>query len=144
MNIPGLGHPIHKVTDPRTEVVREVAESEGLIGPSVELLERIRERASLIVGRQLVMNVDGLMAALLRDMGFTPGQILATNIWSAMPGIAAHAIEEACNGRRLRFPADHESAYTLPEQTLEWHQSRIDTAEANVSSVDTAEQEQAP
>jgi citrate synthase len=118
--IPGLGHPIHREVDPRAHTVREIASAEGLIGPSVDLLDRIRERASAIVGRELVLNVDGLMAALLLDMGFSPEEMLATNIWAALPGIAAHAIEEMKCGRRLRYPADHASGYTLPVQTRRW------------------------
>lgn len=119
--IPGLGHPIHRDVDPRTTVVREIAEANGITGPSVVLLDRVRERASLLVGRELVLNVDGLMGALMMEMGFSPDEMLATNILAAIPGIAAHAIEEAQNGRRLRYPRDHESCYTLPESTRAWH-----------------------
>jgi citryl-CoA lyase len=129
--IPGLGHPIHKEFDPRGETVREIAEAEGMIGPSVGLLDRIRVRASELVGTSLVLNVDGLMAALFLDMGFTPEQMLATNILSAIPGMAAHAIEEAQIGRRLRYPVDHESAYTLPAETRDW--------EAQVAAGDSLE-----
>ena len=118
--IPGLGHPIHRKVDPRAETVRQVAAAAGLIRSSVLLLDRIRQRASMMVGRELVLNIDGLMAALLLDMGFSPDEILATNILSALPGIAAHAIEERQSGRRLRYPADHESAYLLPAETRAW------------------------
>ena len=119
--IPGLGHPIHRDIDPRTTVVREIAEANGIIGPSVVLLDRVRARASLLVGRELVLNVDGLMGALMMEMGFSPAEMLATNILAAIPGIAAHAIEEAQNGRRLRYPRDHESCYTLPDTIRPWH-----------------------
>jgi citrate synthase len=118
--VPGFGHPIHRTFDPRTEAVQEVARAVGLLGPSVTLLYRIRERLSAAVGRALVLNVDGLMAGLLRDIGFTPVQILATNILAAMPGIAAHAIEEMQSGKHLRFPPDHDRSYLLPEEARPW------------------------
>ena len=121
--IPGLGHPLHRERDPRTEAVREVAEAEGYIGPNVTLLDRVRERGSALVGRELVLNVDGLMGALMLEMGFDPEEMLAANIITAIPGIAAHAIEEARTGRRLRFPADHEDAYVLPPETRAWDEA---------------------
>ena len=39
--VPGLGHPVHKVTDPRTPVLIEIAEAEGLRGPHLRLFEAI-------------------------------------------------------------------------------------------------------
>src|SRR6187397_1355846 len=35
--VPGLGHPVHKVTDPRTPVLIAIAEEEGLHGPHLRL-----------------------------------------------------------------------------------------------------------
>lgn len=124
-SVPGLGHPVHRKRDPRTEAVLDVAREQGMIGPPVELLEQVRSVASRVVGRGLVINVDGLMGALLLQMDFTPDQMLAINILTAIPGIAAHAIEEKESGRRLRYPADHASAYTLPEQTRPWDQANL-------------------
>ncbi|MGE0862199.1 MAG: citrate/2-methylcitrate synthase [Gammaproteobacteria bacterium] len=118
--VPGLGHPIHRERDPRTDTLRAIALECGVGGAAVELLDRVRARASRAVGRELVINVDGFMGALMLDMGFTPAQMLATNILSAIPAIAAHAIEEADGGRRLRYPRDHAASYTLPEATRAW------------------------
>ena len=39
--VPGLGHPVHKVTDPRTPVLIAIAEEEGLRGPHLRLFEAI-------------------------------------------------------------------------------------------------------
>ena len=36
--VPGLGHPVHRVEDPRTPRLRELAEAEGLFGPHLRLL----------------------------------------------------------------------------------------------------------
>ncbi len=118
--IPGLGHPVHREVDPRTVAAREVAEREGFVGPNVVLLDRVQARAAAIVGRDLVLNVDGLMGALLLEMEFGSEEILAVNIILAMPGIAAHAIEEARHGRRLRYPLDHEASYQLAAEARPW------------------------
>jgi citrate synthase len=125
--IPGLGHPVHRELDPRTVAAREVAEREGFIGPNVVLLDRVHARAAAIVGRELVLNVDGLMGALLLEMEFGSEEILAVNIILAMPGIAAHAIEEARRGRRLRYPLDHEASYRLPAEPRHWDEAEADS-----------------
>src|SRR6185437_9271450 len=39
--VPGLGHPVHKVTDPRTPVLIGIAQAEGLLGPHLRLFEAI-------------------------------------------------------------------------------------------------------
>ena len=46
--IPGLGHPIHKVEDPRTPRIYEIAEETGLTG---SYLERLRELAAAHASR---------------------------------------------------------------------------------------------
>ncbi len=39
--VPGLGHPVHKTTDPRTAVIIAIADQEGLRGPHLRLFEAI-------------------------------------------------------------------------------------------------------
>src|SRR5947207_10077772 len=39
--IPGLGHPVHKTSDPRTPVIIAIADREGLRGPHLRLFEAI-------------------------------------------------------------------------------------------------------
>src|SRR5450755_71645 len=39
--VPGLGHPVHKVLDPRTPRLIEISEEEGLRGPHLRLFEAI-------------------------------------------------------------------------------------------------------
>ena len=49
--VPGLGHPVHKVTDPRTPVLIEIAETEGLRGPHLRLFEAIGRVHEQVLGR---------------------------------------------------------------------------------------------
>jgi citrate synthase len=51
--VPGLGHPVHKVTDPRTRVLLEIAEAEGLRGPHLRLFEAIGRVHPHVLGRSL-------------------------------------------------------------------------------------------
>ena len=41
--VPGLGHPVHKVEDPRTPRIYEIAEETGLLGPHLRLLRVVAE-----------------------------------------------------------------------------------------------------
>jgi len=118
--VPGLGHPIHRTIDPRERALRGVFEASTLVSPSVDLLDRVHRIAKQVIGRQLVLNVDGLFGALLLDMGFSTDAIFAVNIIGAMPGIAAHAIEERAQGRRLRIPPDEAISYADVPQGKSW------------------------
>lgn len=118
--IPGFGHPLHKETDPREAALRDVAEATGFSSPNTELLDRVGEAIERCMGRKLVLNVDGLIGSLLMDMGLDPDSIFAVNILGAMPGIAAHAIEERTQGIRLRVPPEADTHYE-PVERLAWH-----------------------
>ena len=54
--IPGLGHPVHKVLDPRTPRLIEIAEEEGLRGPHLRLFEAIGRVHPQVLGRTLPLN----------------------------------------------------------------------------------------
>lgn len=119
--IPGFGHPLHKETDPRETALRDVAVAAGLNSPSTDLLDRLGLAIERRIGRKLVLNVDGLIGSLLMDMGFDPDAIFAVNILGAMPGIAAHAIEERAQDVRLRVPPEADTHYEVVDR-LEWRQ----------------------
>ncbi|MBO0790466.1 MAG: citryl-CoA lyase, partial [Ktedonobacteraceae bacterium] len=51
--VPGLGHPVHKTVDPRTVVIIEIADREGLRGPHLRLFEAIGRVHAEVLGRKL-------------------------------------------------------------------------------------------
>src|ERR1700712_5672917 len=67
--VPGLGHPVHKVTDPRTPVLLAIAEEEGLRGPHLRLFEAIGRVHEQVLGRRLPLNGAGVCRAALGDPG---------------------------------------------------------------------------
>jgi len=117
--VPGFGHPLHKSRDPREFAVREVAMSSGLSMPYLDLLDQVQSRLKVVIGKSLVLNVDGLMAALLLDLGFSAEESLAVNMIGSMPGLAAHALEESRSGQRLRF-VPSERVHYLQVKNDEW------------------------
>ncbi len=109
--IPGFGHPVHRAGDPREHALRAVVAGCGFASPHGALIDRLHAIVRRVTGRDLVLNVDGFFGALLLDMGFGSDAIFAVNIIGAMPGIAAHAIEEREQGRRLRIPPHDAISY---------------------------------
>src|SRR4051794_39581706 len=51
--VPGLGHPVHKVEDPRTPVLIAIADEEGLRGPHLRLFEAIGRVHEQVLRRRL-------------------------------------------------------------------------------------------
>src|SRR3954449_5404266 len=70
--IPGLGHPIHKVEDPRTPRIYEIAAETGLTGSYLERLRRVATAHAKETGRELPVNGAGVAGAALAGLG-VPG-----------------------------------------------------------------------
>ncbi len=90
---PGLGHRLHD-TDPRVERLWTLAEASGLPNTFALLERSIAERASLLIGKPLPINIDGVMASVLCSMQF-PAQLGNAFFYVArLGGLLAHAYEE--------------------------------------------------
>jgi citrate synthase len=118
--IPGLGHPVHKTWDPRTEGIRAVAEEQKMAGAYLRVMDIVEQVTNRVTGKTLPLNVDGAMGALLLDMGFQGEEMLAINILASATGVATHVIEEIRDGVPLRIVREHELEYTLPRETMPW------------------------
>jgi citrate synthase len=66
--VPGLGHPVHKIEDPRTPVLMRIAAEEGLLGPHLALFAAIGRVHDQILGRRLPLNGAGVCGAALADL----------------------------------------------------------------------------
>ncbi len=91
--IPGFGHRFH-TNDPRTVKLLEVAEQEGISGIHVKLATLIAKELTKQSGRQLPLNVDGAIGALLADLGFEVQTGKAFFAISRITGLTAHILEE--------------------------------------------------
>lgn len=90
---PGLGHRLHD-TDPRVERLWALAETAGLPNTFALLERTIAERASLLIGKSLPINIDGAMASVLCSMQF-PAELGNAFFYVArLGGLLAHAFEE--------------------------------------------------
>jgi citrate synthase len=116
--IPGLGHPIHKVTDPRTPRLYELADETGLAGPRLRLLSKVATAHHSATGRALPINGAGAAGAVLADLGFAPFLTRGFALLARTAGLIAHLAEEADRpiGMRLWKEVDTRSnAATLED-----------------------------
>jgi len=67
--LPGYGHKIYE-TDPRTQAILEVAEKQGFKGPHISMALEIEKELEKAVGRKLCLNIDGITAAVMSELGF--------------------------------------------------------------------------
>jgi citrate synthase len=88
--VPGLGHPIHKVQDPRTPKLYAIAEETGTLGPHLQLLREIAD----VYGRGLPINGAGVAGAALADLGFRPQLLRGFSLLARTAGLLGHLREE--------------------------------------------------
>jgi citrate synthase len=100
--MPGLGHPTHKTSDFRADVLFATARKLGLAGVGVEQFSAIHQVFLAKSNRVLPINIDGALAALGVDLAWSAQQIVAVAMLSVLPGLLGHVIEEIGQGKPLR------------------------------------------
>lgn len=91
--IPGIGHKVYDDVDPRAQKMVEKAEKLGLSADHVKKMKEIKQVFSE-KKVNLVMNVDGAIAAVMSDLGWEPQLGKGFFIIARTPGIVAHVREE--------------------------------------------------
>ena len=89
----GYHHPQH-IKDPRVVRLSELAAEYGVTGDHQDIALLIQEATGRHYSRTLYLNAPGIMAAIMSDMGFTPGQIKGVAILSRTLSLVAHSLEE--------------------------------------------------
>lgn len=102
--VPGIGHRVH-TTDPRVEVLFDLARAVGVAGHGVAAMIAI-ERAVALRVKPLPMNIDGALAAILHDLGFPPTAGKLLFIVGRVAGLTAEVTEEHTREKpmRIRIP----------------------------------------
>jgi citrate synthase len=114
--IPGLGHPIHKVQDPRTPRLYEVAAETGLEGAYLGRLREVAAAHAKQTGRELPINGAGVAGAALADLGFRPALLRGFALLARTAGLLGHLAEELQSpiGMRLYREVDERAIYSQP------------------------------
>jgi citrate synthase len=121
IRVPGYGHRVH-THDPRTERLFALAEEVGVAGEYIEMAHALRQAMKQSLGRDLPMNVDGGIAAVLCELGFPPELGNGFFAISRTVGLTAQVHEEMTRERPMRRidPSAHEYDGP-PERSLEDH-----------------------
>lgn len=116
--IPGFGHRVLSY-DPRAEKLREITDTHSLIGPHTKLMEEIGVVLNQGREKPLPLNVDGMTAAIVSDMGFDHRLCNGFFAISRLPGLVAHIGEEHQRERPLRRMLPEECIYDgIPPRKL--------------------------
>jgi citrate synthase len=102
--LPGLGHRVH-TTDPRVAALFEMARTEGLAGDGIAFMSALETEVRARI-KPLPMNIDGALAAVLHDLGFTPPAGRFMFIIGRVAGLTAEVAEEYLRERPMRITFD--------------------------------------
>jgi citrate synthase len=94
LRIPGLGHPVHKVEDPRTPRMYAIAGEAGMLGVHLRALRMAAAAQAERTGRALPINGAGAAGAALADLGFDPAIVRGFALLARTAGVVAHLAEE--------------------------------------------------
>ncbi|HEX4984332.1 MAG TPA: citryl-CoA lyase [Ilumatobacteraceae bacterium] len=92
--IPGFGHRQHKRRDPRLDTLLSIAREADVAGDHLAAAEALEAAVARAVGKPMPINIDGVVAAILNEVGFPSDLGNALFIASRLAGILAHANEE--------------------------------------------------
>ena len=112
--ISGFGHRLH-TRDPRSTKLFKLAKDLQVRGHFIKIAQTVESELAKQSGKQLPINVDGAIAAVLCELDFSPSLANAFFMIARLPGLVAHAHEEQTRQRPMRaiHPKDHE--YDGPE-----------------------------
>ncbi|MBO0846421.1 MAG: citryl-CoA lyase [Nocardioides sp.] len=116
--VPGLGHPVHKVLDPRTPRLIAIAEEEGLKGPHLTLFEAIGRTHEQVLGRRLPLNGAGVCGAALADLGLPVELLRGFALLARAAGLLGQLAEEVRRpiGMDAYLTVDRNAVYVDPQQ----------------------------
>lgn len=119
--IPGLGHPIHKLEDPRTPRIYAIAEESCVLGPHLRMLQLVSDAHSEQTGRRLPINGAGVAGAALADLGFPSELLRGLALLARTAGLLGHLAEEAEHpiGMQLYREIDGRAVYDPPPRDAE-------------------------
>jgi citrate synthase len=108
----GFGHPQHGSGDPRAIRLLELATEYGVAGPHVTVLKALGRALDESSGRKVPVNVNGALAAIAMDLGFSWRAVRGLVIAPRMIGLTAHYTEEIEAGSRWRHASSDRVSYT--------------------------------
>jgi citrate synthase len=115
LRVPGYGHRVH-TDDPRTRRLFALAEETGVAGEYIEMAHALRQAMKEALDRDLPMNVDGGIAAVLCELGFPPELGNGFFAISRTVGLTAQVYEEMTRERPMRKISPTAQEYDGPPE----------------------------
>jgi citrate synthase len=111
--VPGLGHPVHKVTDPRTPVLFRLAREHDVFGPHLALFEAIGRVHPGVLGKTLPLNGAGVCGAVLADLDLPLGVARGFALLARCAGLLGQLAEEIVDpiGNDIYMSVDRNTDY---------------------------------
>ncbi len=113
--IPGYGHRVHS-DDPRAKRLFAIAKEEDVAGEYVAMAQAIRQALHEALGKDLPLNVDGAIAAVLCELDVPPEMGNGFFAIARTVGLTAHVFDEITNQRPMRRISPTAQAYDGPEE----------------------------
>ncbi|HMJ96628.1 MAG TPA: citryl-CoA lyase [Thermoleophilaceae bacterium] len=92
--VPGVGHNLHADSDSRVTALVALAEREGVAGPHLQALDALHAAATSVLGKDLILNAAGAVAALLSDLDYRPEDVRGFALVARSAGLFAHVVDE--------------------------------------------------
>ena len=92
---PGFGHPLHEAGDPRANLLLKLADEKNAAGPHVKMLRSIKAALPAALGRDLPINVNGAIPAVMLDIGFPLAALKGISLLARTASLIAHLNEES-------------------------------------------------
>jgi citrate synthase len=113
--IMGYGHRIH-TNDPRTAKLYKLAQEYGISGKYIEMSKSIQKALLEETGKDLPINVDGAIAAVLCEISIPAELANFFFITARLPGMLAHIYEEKTRYKPMRRIDFSQAEYDGPEE----------------------------
>jgi succinyl-CoA synthetase alpha subunit len=97
----GLGHRFHTI-DPRRTPLWKLVDDSGLSGKCVEISKIVTDIFERVRGMNLPINVDGVIGAIVADLGLHPDLAKALFVYGRVVGLSAHFFEEVASQPQMR------------------------------------------
>jgi citryl-CoA lyase len=108
----GFGHKVYKDEDPRVKQLSAICEEEKFDSMFIDEAFAIEKALEEKKGKKICLNVDGFMAAVLLEMGFSAEAGRGVFIIARTPGLVAQAVEEKENEKPVRRVDEEDIEYS--------------------------------